>query len=182
MNRSRALDLALRRNRGRTAMPAIRDELAQRLGCAPEAVMFASLEDSDRLLTELRRMVRSVALAAAPVPAEIHAYWALVGARAEDIEQGLPDARAATETNALMCVYYADSEFTGAPLVPAHEILRDPLGWVDPDIGILEAITNDGCSGLRLRLAEDEYDRLAPLAEIEWCWWRRRTPLPSDQG
>jgi len=83
----------------------------------------------------------------------IDAYWALVGARAEDVEQGLPDARAATEANALMCVYYADSELTGAPLIPAHELLRDPLGWVDPDIGILEAITHDGCSGLRLRLA-----------------------------
>ncbi|HET6509911.1 MAG TPA: hypothetical protein VFG42_24170 [Baekduia sp.] len=176
MDRSHALDLALRRNRGRAAMPAIREELAQTLGCAPEAIAFASLEDSDRLLTEVRRVTHAVAMGAAPVPPEVEDHWALVGASAADVEQGLPGVRAAVEPEALMCVYYADSEFTGAPLIPARVVLADPLGWVDPDIGILEAITHDGRSGLRVRLAEDKYERLAPMAEIEWCWWRRSPP------
>ena len=177
MERSYALDLALRRNRGQAAAPAIRSELASRLRCAPDDVAFASLEDSDRLLTEVRRVARAVALALAPVPAEIEDYWALVGSSEEDLAQGLPAVQALTEPGALMCVYYADSEFTGAPLVPASDVLRDPIGWVDPEIGILEAITQDGRSGLRLRIGEDVDDRPAPLAEIEWSWWRRSTTV-----
>jgi hypothetical protein len=177
MDRSPALDLALRRNRGRVAAPAIREELAERLGCPPAEVTFASLEESDRLLTEIRANVRELAFEGT-VPAAVDTFWATVGRDAGQLAPGLEEVRALVSGDAPLCVYYADSEFTGAPVVAAGLVLRDPFEWVDPEIGVLEAITRDGRSGFRLRVTEDEYERLAPAAEIEWCWWLRAAPLP----
>jgi hypothetical protein len=170
MNRSHALDLALRRNRGRAAAPAIRKELAARLECSSESVTFASLEESDRLLGEIRRNVLALAFEGT-VPETVGLFWTMVSRAVDQFAPGLEEVRTLVPVDAPLCVYYADSEFTGAPIVEAGLVLEDPFEWVDPDIGVLEAITRDRRSGFRLRVTEDERDRLAPMAEIEWCWW-----------